>query len=124
MPKFQPGNEFGKLGGAARKGARNRLDSHAYAVALAHVQHVRGAPAPEQFALTSLWIALDTTLKTQPREYLRAVISMLPKQVDLDHTVHRVTEIDLIIQKIEAELALTGQGEVPLMIEHEHVRAQ
>src|SRR5262249_43492794 len=115
---------YGKLGGAARKGARNRLDSYAYACALAHVQHKRGDPAPAEYEKTSLWIALDTTLKTQPREYGRLIISMLPKQVDFDHTVNRVTEIDLIISKIEEQLALPEQKEAPLMLEQEHVGAQ
>jgi len=119
--KFEKGNTIGT---GRPKGARNKLDSYAYATALAHVQHKRGDPAPAEYEKTSLWIALDTTLKTQPREYLRAVISMLPKEVAFEHTVNRVTEIDLIIQKIEEQLSLTEQREVPLMIEHEHVRQQ
>jgi len=120
MPKFEPGNTIGKAG--RPKGSRNRLDAHAYACVLAHVQHKRGDPPPEEYAGTNLWMALEITLKTKPYEYSRQVISMLPKQVDFDHTVTRVTEIDRVIAVIEEKIALAEQQEAPLMIEHEHVR--
>jgi len=67
-------------------------------------------------------MALSITLKQDPRDYMRAIISMLPKQVDFDHTVTRVTEIDRVIAAIEEKIALAEQQEAPLMIEHEHVR--
>lgn len=103
--KFERNNEYAARGGHARRGARNKLDSYAYAVALAHVQHKRGDPTPAEYEKTNLWIALETTLKTNPRDYTRAIISMLPKQVDIDNTITRVTEIDQVIETIQAKLA-------------------
>jgi len=117
MSQFKPGNEYGKAG--RPKGARNKLDSHAYAVALAHVRHKRGDPAPEEFAQTSLWIALETTLKTQPRDYVRQIISMLPKQVEFDYTVNRVSEIDKLIEMFEQQIALADERNEPKLIEYE-----
>ena len=113
--KFKPGNTIGAAG--RPKGARNKLDSHAYACALAHVQHTRGDPAPAEYEKTSLWIALDTTLKTAPRDYLRTIISMLPKQVEFDYTVNRVGEIDKLIEVFEEQIALADERK---LIEHDH----
>jgi len=109
MTKFQPGNDFGKAG--RPKGVRNRLDAHAYACALAHVKHKRGDPAPEEYALTSLWIALDTTLKTQPAQYVKSILSMLPKEVQMDYTVSRLSEVDKLIQVFEEQIALAEEQE-------------
>lgn len=109
VSKFQPGNSIGAAG--RPKGSRNKLDSHAYACALAHVKHKRGDPAPEEYAQTSLWIALETTLKTQPRDYVRAIISMLPKEVQMDYTVSRLSEVDKLIQVFEEQIALAEEQE-------------
>jgi|SRR5262245_9904870 len=102
MTKFQPGNEFGKAG--RPKGSRNKLDSHAYAVALAHVKFKRGDPAPAEYAQTSLWIALDTTLKTQPRDYVRAIISMLPKQGEVADGWWLVRDGVLLVEDLHGRL--------------------
>jgi len=88
--RFERGNEYGKLGGRP-KGVRNKLDAYAYACALAHVQYKRGEPVPSEYEKTSLWIALETTLKTNPRDYVKGIISMLPKQVSFEHS--KVTEL-------------------------------
>ena len=109
MSQFKPGNQIGAAG--RPKGVRNKLDSHAYACALAHVQHKRGAPPPEEYALTSLWIALDTTLKTQPAQYVKSILSMLPKEVQMDYTVTRLSEIDKLISAFEDQIALAEEQE-------------
>ena len=74
-PRFQPGNTIGAAG--RPKGIRNALDSFAYACALAHVQHNLKEPAPEEYAQTNLWKALEVTLRTNPGEYLRRIGAML-----------------------------------------------
>jgi len=77
--KFERGNTIGRTG--RPKGVRNKLDSHAYACVLAHVQYKRGDTPPEEYVGTSLWAALEITLKQRPSDYVKQVISMLPKQV-------------------------------------------
>src|SRR5262245_24652828 len=91
-------------------------DVGGYAVALAHVQYKRGEPVPSEYEKTSLWIALETTLKTNPRDYVRAVVSMLPKQVDIDSTITRVSEIDKVIEAIHEKL-----NDKPASVEDRHV---
>jgi hypothetical protein len=119
--RFEKNNRTNPAG--RPKGVRNKLDSHAYACVLAHVHHKRGDPAPAEYAQTRLWIALDTTLKTSPRDYARSIISMLPKQVEIDGTVTRVTEIDRIIEVIQEQIALADEQALALaderkLIEH------
>ena len=45
------------------KGARNKLDAFAYEVALAHARHKISDPPSAEYARTSLWTALEVTLK-------------------------------------------------------------
>src|SRR5262245_8642941 len=107
MPKnlFQPGNTIGRMG--RPKGSRNALDAFAYATVLAHTQHNLKEPAPEEYAQTNLWKALDVTLRTNPGEYVRRITSMLPKEVSLQHTTAReLSDEDLgnVIEGIRVRL--------------------
>ena len=88
--KFQAGNAIGRTGGRP-KGVRNKLDAHAYACVLAHVQHKRGDAPPEEYLGTNLWTALEITLKQRPSDYVKQVVAMLPKQVSFEHSA--VTEL-------------------------------
>jgi len=115
---FEKGNTIGAAG--RPKGVRNRLDAHCYAVALAHVQHKRGDPAPAEYEKTSFWIALDVMLRTNARDYAKAIISMLPKEVSFDYTVNRVGEIDKLIQVFEEQIALADLADERKLIEHDH----
>jgi hypothetical protein len=106
--------------GVSRKGARNKLDAYAYACALAHVQHKLGDPAPAEYAHTSLWAALDFTLKESPQDYTRQIISMLPKQVSFESSLNSMEdeEIDnLLIQLRERALEAKQVPLSPLMLE-------
>lgn len=67
----------GRNGGGRPKDSRNKLDAYAYACALAHAQHKFGDPPPKEYELTSLWAALDFTLKDDPAGYVARIISML-----------------------------------------------
>ena len=87
--KFERGNTIGT--GGRPKGVRNKLDSHAYACVLAHVQHKRGDAPPEEYLGTNLWMALEITLKQRPSDYVKQVVAMLPKQVSFEHST--VTEL-------------------------------
>jgi len=99
--KFERGNQIGKLG--RPKGVRNKLDAHAYACVLAHVQHKRGDAPPEEYLSTNLWIALEVTLKQRPSDYVKQIIAMLPKQVSFEHsTVTELAddELDALIEQL------------------------
>jgi hypothetical protein len=116
------------------KGARNKLDAYAYACALAHVQHRLGDPAPPEYAATSLWAALDFTLKEEPKDYVRQIISMLPKQVSFESSLHNMEDdkIDnLLIQLRDRALEAKQAPLAPLMLEapriangHDHDQAE
>lgn len=99
--RFQNGNSYGKLGGRPR-GSRNALDAYAYAVALAHVQHNLRDPPPAEYADTNLWKALDITLRQNPRDYARQIISMLPKQVSFENVTARELADEELGRLIEA----------------------
>jgi len=126
--KFESGNHYAKVGGRPR-GARNKLDAFAYACALAHVQHKRGDPPPEEYAQTNLWKALEITLRERPRDYVAKIISMLPKQVSVETTT--VTDLaddeldNLIAMLRERALAAREErraldGAALKVIEHAH----
>src|SRR5262245_47505858 len=106
---FKPGHNV------TRRGSRNKLDKHAYACALAHVQHKIGDPAPPEFAGTNLWGALSITLAERPNEYLRQIISMLPKQVQLEHAASNLDDDELDTMIIELRAAIEEKR--PLLLE-------
>ena len=109
--RFERGNEYGKLGGRP-KGVRNKLDAYAYACGLAHVQYKRGEPVPSEYEKTSLWVALEITLRTNPREYVKGIISMLPKQVAFEN-VTDLAAADRVIEAIQEELAAREARALP-----------
>jgi hypothetical protein len=121
--KFKPDNEYAKLGGHARRGTRNKLDTFCYGCALAHAQHKRklGDP-PAEYADTNLWAALDTTFKQNPRDYTGKIISMLAKQVSFEN-VTDLAETDRLIEAIREELAAREERalEAPQMKVIDHV---
>lgn len=115
MAPFQPGNP------GRRRGSRNALDAFAYACALAHVQHNLKEPAPEEYAQTNFWKALDLALRTNPGEYLRRITSMLPKEVSLQHTTARgLSDEDLgrVIENIQTRLLEVKEQQQMKLVEH------
>ena len=101
------------------KGARNKLDAYACACALAHAQHKLGDPAPKEYELTSLWAALDCTLKEDPEGYVTRIISMLPKQVSFESSLHSMEddEIDNLLTQLKERALEAKSPSSPLMIE-------
>jgi hypothetical protein len=59
-------------------------------------------------------------LRTNARDYAKAIISMLPKEVSFDYTVNRVGEIDKLIQVFEEQIALADLADERKLIEHDH----
>jgi hypothetical protein len=86
--EFETGNTLGR---GRPRGSRNKLDAFAYACALAHVQHKRADPPPEEYSHTNLWRALEVALRESPRDYVTKIISMLPKQLSVETT--QLTEL-------------------------------
>jgi len=102
------------------KGARNKLDAFAYEVALAHAKHKFGDPPPAEYEHTSLWCALDFTLKESPQDYTRQIIAMLPKQVSFESSLHSMEddEIDNLITQLKERALEEKQAPLtPLMLE-------
>jgi hypothetical protein len=111
---FKPGR------GRPPRDARNKLDVHVYEVALAHVKHRLGDPAPAEYAATSLWAALDCTLKEDPEGYVTRIISMLPKQVSFESSLHSMEddEIDSLLMQLRDRALEAKQAPLaPLMLE-------
>jgi hypothetical protein len=116
--KFGPGNRGGRT-----PGAKNKLDGFAYSLVLAHVQHKPGDPAPEAYAGTNLWAALNITLKQSPRDYVTKIIAMLPKQLQIETSaIDAMTEeeAEQLIESYAAELRLREQP-APLQVEYKEV---
>jgi len=124
MSKFGHGNHYAKLGGHARRGARNKLDIFAYACVLAHAQHKRklGAP-PAEYADTNLWTALDALFKQNQCDYVGKIVAMLARQVSFEN-VTDLTETDRLIEAIREELAFREQQalEAPQIKVIEHAK--
>jgi hypothetical protein len=120
--KFERQNPYAKLGGQARRGVRNKFDTHVFACVLAHVQHSLGTPPPEEYAKSNLWKALDITLRQNPRDYVSRITSMLAKQVSFEN-VTDLAETDRLIDAIREELAAREERllEAPQMKVIEHV---
>jgi len=111
--KFQPGNTIGT---GRPKGSRNKLDAFAFRVILAHVMHRLGDPVPEEFEKNHLWTALTLAMRTNARDYLKSIFSLLPKEVSFEYT-NRVGEIDRLIAAFEEQIALADERK---LIEHDH----
>ena len=102
------------------KGARNKLDVFAYEVALAHARHKITDPAPPEYEHTSLWSALDCTLRESPLDYTRQIISMLPKQVSFENSLHSTEddEIDNLLTQLKERALEAKQAPLsPLLLE-------
>ena len=102
------------------KGSRNALDAYSYACALAHARHKINDPPPEEFARTSLWSALEVTLKRDPPRYVQRIISILPKQVSFESSLHNLDdeEIDNLIIELKARALEAKEAPLsPLLLE-------
>jgi len=102
------------------KGARNKLDAFAYEVALAHARHKMSDPPPKEYEHTSLWCALDFTLKDSPQDYSRQIIAMLPKSVSFESSLHSMEDEeidDLLTQLKERALEAKAPALSPLLLE-------
>jgi len=112
---FKPGSAPGRP-----KGARNRLDSFAYEVALAHAQHKVKEPAPAEFKGTSLWNALEILLHENAEGYVAKIVSMLPKSVSLESSLHSLEddEIDNLLTQLKERALESKQAPLsPLLLE-------
>jgi hypothetical protein len=76
MNRFQIGNQIGKNG--RPKGSRNRLSLKVLEEVLGHA--LSEIPGRD---MTKLKAALEVLQKTKPADYVRAVISLLPKELVL-----------------------------------------
>jgi hypothetical protein len=110
--KFQPGNEYGKQG--RPKGARNKVASFVYSVVYDFLSSpATFAPSSEPTKLESL---LQTTWQESPRDCLRFVASILPKELSIEtSTVNELSdeELDRMIE-ILRERALAAREEQAL----------
>jgi hypothetical protein len=90
--KFQPGNEYGKQG--RPKGARNKLAGYVYSVVYDFLSSpATFAPSSEPTKLESL---LLTTWRDSPRDCLRFIASILPKELSIEtSTVNELSDEEL-----------------------------
>jgi hypothetical protein len=108
--KFQPGNEYGKQG--RPKGARNKVAGYVYSV----VYDFLSSPttfAPSESEPTKLETLLLITWRDSPRDCLRFVASILPKELSIEtNTVNELTdeELDRMIEMLR-ERALAAREE-------------
>ena len=105
--KFEAGNEYGKAG--RPKGARNKLAGYVYSVVYDFLSSpATFAPSGEPTKLETL---LQTTWQDSPRDCLRFVASILPKELSIEtSTVNELTdeELDRMIE-ILRERALAAR---------------
>jgi hypothetical protein len=109
--KFQPENEYGKQG--RPKGARNKVASFVYSVVYDFLS------SPATFAPsepTKLEALLLTTWRDNPRDCLRFIASILPKELSIEtSTVNELSdeELDRMIEILRAR-ALAAREEQAL----------
>jgi hypothetical protein len=110
--KFQPGNEYGKQG--RPKGARNKLAGYVYSVVYDFLSSpATFEPSGERTKLEAL---LQTTWRDSPRDCLRFIASILPKELSIEtSTVNELSdeELDRMIE-ILRERALAAREEQAL----------
>jgi hypothetical protein len=108
MTTRRPNGTFVTSPGRTR-GARNRLTVRVFEDVLSHWNE----PATEGGTTTKGRAALEIMLKEKPNEYVRAVLSIMPKEIAIDSVMSDMSDeqLDELMVKIRDAL-LTGKGEV------------
>src|SRR5262249_52890271 len=110
--KFEPGNNYAKLGGRPR-GSRNRLTARIFEDVLSHWNEpIEGRNITKGIA------ALEVMRKERPAEYVKAVLSIMPKELNIsDSTVADLSDeqIDTLIMTLRRQvLGLAAQPDEAL----------
>jgi hypothetical protein len=106
--KFETGNAFAHNGKGGRPhGARNRLTVRVFEDMLKHWNE----PATEGSPLTKGMAALEIMMREKPNEYVRAVLSIMPKEIAIESVMSDMSDeqLDEIMAKIRDAL-LTGKA--------------
>ena len=110
--KFEPGNHYAKLGGRPR-GSRNRLTARIFEDVLLHWNELI-----EGRNITKGIAALEVMRKEKPAEYVKAVLSIMPKELNIsDSTVADLSDeqIDTLIMTLRRQvLGLAAQPDEAL----------
>jgi hypothetical protein len=99
--KFQSGHSGGRP-----KGARNRLTVRVFEDILAHWNE----PATDGSMNTKGRTALEIMLREKPNEYVRAVLSVMPREIAIENVMADIDnqQLDEMMAKIREHL-LTGR---------------
>jgi hypothetical protein len=91
------------------RGARNWLTVRVFEDVLSHWNEPSGPDA----SMTKGMAALEIMLKEKPNEYVRAVLSIMPKELQIESVMSDMSDeqLDELMVKIRDAL-LTGKGEV------------
>ena len=73
------------------RGARNRLTVRVFEDVLSHWNE----PAGPDASMTKGMAALEIMMKERPNEYVRAVLSILPKEIAIENVTAEMTDEDL-----------------------------
>jgi hypothetical protein len=100
---------LGNGGGGRPRGARNRLASHVFDDVLAHWND----PAAPGSSVTKGKEALETMYKEKPNEYVRAVLSLMPKELMIESTMSDMSDdqLDDLMVKIRDALVAGNRDE-------------
>jgi hypothetical protein len=98
--KFQPGHS------GRSRGARNRLTVRVFEDILAHWNE----PATDGSTNTKGRAALEIMLREKPNEYVRAVLSVMPREIAIENVMADLDneQLDELMAKIREHL-LTGR---------------
>ena len=97
MAKFQPNQ------GGRPRGARNRLTVRVFEDVLAHWNE----PAIAGGNMSKGLEALETLFREKPGEYVRAVLSILPRELQIESVMSELSDHDLdeVMDKIKEALS-------------------
>jgi hypothetical protein len=112
--KFAKGNEYSRQGGLARRGTRNKLAADVFRDVLAHWNELVKPDGPPG-TLTKGQAALQMLFRESPRDYVRSVFSVLPKEFVFENVVSELCdeELDRMIEQFR-ERALAAREEKAL----------
>jgi hypothetical protein len=100
-----------KLGhtGGRPKGARNKLAGQVFQDVLTHWNE----PASEGSAMTKGREVLETMYREKPNEYVRAVLSIMPKELQIESVMADLgdDQLDELLVKIREQLLGSGTSE-------------
>jgi hypothetical protein len=90
--------------GGRTHGARNRLTVRVFEDVLKHWNE----PVTEGGPLTNGMAALEIMMKEKPNEYVRAVLSIMPKEIAIENVMAEVSDeqLDALMDKIREHLLM------------------